>query len=169
MPESREAHVAELVDRARISMLTTMTPNGRHVSRPMALQQVEFDGDLWFFAYEDSDKVSQIRTNPQVNVSFSNPKQSEWTSVSGTAEVVHDRAKAEELWSAPLKVWFEDGLDTPGLTLIKVHAETAEYWEGPSSKAARLVGAARAAATGDKDKFPATNETVELRDGSPSD
>jgi general stress protein 26 len=36
-------HVAELVDRARISMFTTMIESGKHVSRPMALQDVEFD------------------------------------------------------------------------------------------------------------------------------
>ncbi len=54
-------HVAELVDRARISMFTTMTREGKHVSRPMALQEAEFDGDLWFFAYADSDKVAQNR------------------------------------------------------------------------------------------------------------
>ena len=29
-------HVAELVERANIGMLTTMTQDGRHVSRPMA-------------------------------------------------------------------------------------------------------------------------------------
>ena len=39
------AKVAELVDAARICMLTTMTDDGQHVSRPMALQDVEFDGD----------------------------------------------------------------------------------------------------------------------------
>ena len=155
-------HVAELVERAEIGMLTTMTSEGRHVSRPMALQRTEFDGDLWFFAYQDSDKVAQISVHPEVNVGFANSKQSEWTSVSGTAEVVHDRAKAEELWSAPLKAWFEDGLDTPGLTLIKVHADSAEYWESPSSKVVRLVGMAAAAATGDSDKFPGKNETVNL-------
>ena len=49
-------HFAELVDRARIGMLTTMTESGKHVSRPMALQEVEFDGDLWFFCYDDSPR-----------------------------------------------------------------------------------------------------------------
>ncbi|MDG6107011.1 pyridoxamine 5'-phosphate oxidase family protein [Dactylosporangium aurantiacum] len=60
------AKVTELLRDARIGMLTTMTGDGRHVSRPMALQEVEFDGDLWFFAYDDSAKVAQIRTHPQV-------------------------------------------------------------------------------------------------------
>jgi len=156
------AHVAELVERASTCMLTTMTSEGRHVSRPMVVQEAEFDGDLWFFAYEDSAKVAQIQAHPEVNVGFSNLKESEWTSLSGRASVVRDRAKAEELWSAPLKVWFEDALDTPGLALIKVTATSAEYWESPSSKMVRLLGAARAVATGDKDKFPATNKTVEL-------
>ncbi|GAB3830552.1 pyridoxamine 5'-phosphate oxidase family protein [Kribbella italica] len=169
MTENRDAvqHVAELVDRAKISMLTTMTGTGKHVSRPMAVQEVEFDGDLWFFAYDRSDKVTQLQANPQVNVSFSNDKASEWTSISGSAEIVHDRDKAEELWSAPLKVWFPDGLDTPGLTLIKIHAESAEYWDSPKSKVVQLIGAARAAVTGDPDKFPGTNEEVSLK-GDPS-
>lgn len=155
-------HIAELVDRAQIAMFTTMTSTGQHVSRPMGLQEAEFDGDLWFFAYEDSTKVAEIGANPQVNVSFSNDKQSEWTSISGTAETVHDRARVDELWSPALKTWFPDGKDTPGLTLIKVHADTAEYWESSSSKVVRLIGAARAAVSGDPDKFPSTNETVQL-------
>lgn len=155
-------HVAELVDRATIGMLTTMTDDGRHVSRPMGVQETEFDGDLWFFADAGSAKIRQIRSNPQVNVSFSNDKKGEWTSLSGTAEVVQDRAKTDELWSKPLEAWFPDGVDSPGLVLIKVHAESAEYWEGPRSKVARLLGAARAAATKDPDKFPSTNKEVEL-------
>jgi general stress protein 26 len=155
-------HVAELVDRAKISMFTTMTASGKHVSRPMAVQEVEFDGDLWFFCYDDSAKAQQIRTNPEVNVSFANDKQSEWTSLSGRAEIVYDRQQAEQLWAAPLKIWFPDGLDTGGLCLIKVHVDSAEYWESPSSKVRQLIGAARAAVTGDPDKFPGDNRTVSL-------
>ncbi|TDU91207.1 general stress protein 26 [Kribbella voronezhensis] len=156
------SHIAQLVKRAKICMLTTMTADGKHVARPMALQEAEFDGDLWFFAYDDSAKAQEIVIDPQINVSFTNDKSSEWTSISGTAELVHDRAKAEDLWSPPLKAWFPDGLETEGLVLIKVHADSAEYWEGPSSKAVRLLGAARAAITRNPDNFPATNETVEL-------
>ena len=154
--------MAELVDDARISMFTTMTDDGRHVSRPMALQSVEFDGDLWFFAYDDSAKVAQVRSHPQVNVSFADNKGTAWTSVSGVAEVVHDRARMEELWSPPLEVWFPDGLDTEGIALLKVHAETAEWWEASDSKVRRLIGAVRAAVTGDPDKFPSENRTETL-------
>ncbi len=154
--------VKELVSEARISMFTTMTPEGRHVSRPMALQDVEFDGDLWFFTYADADLITQITVHPQVNVSFSDGKQHAWVSVSGTAQRVDDRAKAEELWNPVLKAWFPDGLETPNLTLVKVTGETAEYWESAhSSRVVTMLGMAKAAVTG-RTPDAGENETVRL-------
>ncbi len=162
MTDDGTTKVAELVDQARICMLTTMTTDGRHVSRPMALQDVEFDGDLWFFAMGDSAKVAEIQAHPQVNVAFSDDKHQAWTSVSGPATLVHDRQTMEDLWAVPLEVWFPEGLDTPGITLIKVHAETAEWWEASSSRVKRLIGAVRAATTGQPEKFPSENQTEVL-------
>ena len=159
--QERRETVKELVKDARIAMVTTMTGDGRHVSRPMAVQDVEFDGDLWFFAYAGSDLVAQVAANPQVNVSFSDNKQHAWVSISGAAERTDDRAKAEELWNPMLKAWFPDGLDTPELTLIKVHAESAEYWDAPHGKVATLLGYAKAAVTG-KTPDVGENETVRL-------
>lgn len=155
-------HVADLVRDAKVAMLTTMTADGKHVSRPMGLQEAGFDGDLWFFAYDDSAKVAQIRQMPSVNVSFSDTKGHSWTSIAGRAEVVHDRAKAEQLWSPVLKAWFPDELETPGIALIKIHADTAEYWDAPTSTIAFAAGTLRAAVTGNPKKDPITNSTVEL-------
>ncbi|MEV1145901.1 pyridoxamine 5'-phosphate oxidase family protein [Micromonospora sp. NPDC049799] len=140
--------VTELVREARICMLTTTAVDGRMVSRPMALQEAEFDGDLWFFAYADSAKVRQIRVNPEVNVSFSDQRHNAWVSVSGTARESFERAKAEQLWNPLLKTWFPDGLDTPGLTLLTVRAGSAEYWDSPNSAVVNLLGLAKAAVTG---------------------
>jgi general stress protein 26 len=159
--EKRET-VKELVKDARICMVTTMTADGRHVSRPMAVQDVEFDGDLWFFAYGDSDLVAQIGIHPQVNVAFSDTKQKAWISISGEAFRADAPKKAEELWSPALKAWFPDGLETPGLTLVKVNAETAEYWDAAhSSTVLTLIGFAKAAVTG-KQPDAGENETVRL-------
>jgi general stress protein 26 len=62
----------------------------------------------------------------------------------------------------PLQAWFPDGLDTAGLALIKVEADSAEYWEGPSSTVAYIAKTARAAVTRNPDKDPIENGTVEL-------
>ncbi len=95
-------------------------------------------------------------------MAFSDSKHHNWISISGAAERVDNRAKAEELWSAPLKAWFPDGLETPGLTLVKVNAESAEYWEAAhSSTVITLIGYAKAAITG-KTPDAGENETVRL-------
>ncbi|MFI7546199.1 pyridoxamine 5'-phosphate oxidase family protein [Actinoplanes sp. NPDC049599] len=52
----------------------------------------------------------------------------------------HDRAKVEELWNPMLKAWFPEGLETPDLRLIKVHAETAECWCGRERNRAVVAG-----------------------------
>ncbi|WP_422736106.1 pyridoxamine 5'-phosphate oxidase family protein [Micromonospora sp. WMMD729] len=153
------ARVTELIRAARICMLTTIALDGRQVSRPMGLQEAEFDGDLWFFAYSDSAKLRQIRVNPEVNVAFSDQKHNSWVSVSGTASESSDRERAKQLWNPLLKTWFPDGLDTPGLTLIKVHASSAEYWDSPSSTVVNLLGFAKAAVTG---RPPSAGENREV-------
>ncbi len=155
-------HIADLVSGAKVAMLTTMTQQGEHVSRPMGLQEAEFDGDLWFFAYEDSAKVAQIRAQLEVNVSFSDTENHSWTSIAGRAPVVHDRHTTEQLYSPTVEAWFPDGLETPGITLIRVEADTAEYWEGPTSTVAFAAGVLRAAVTGNPDEDPIRNDTVEL-------
>ncbi len=151
----------DLMKSTKLCMLTTMTEDGQHVSRPMGVQETEFGGDVWFFTYEDSNKVRQVRHNPQVNVAFSNEDKHTWVSLSGAAEVVHDRNKAEELWNPFLKAWFPDGLETEGLTLLKVKAESAEYWDSPIGKGLALFGTIKAAVTG-KPPESGENKTISL-------
>ncbi len=153
--------LVELVSDARICMLTTMDEEGNHVARPMGMQEVEFDGDLWFFTESTSRKASQIRKNPNVGVTFSDQKNNSWVSISGSADLVDGKNKAKELWNPFLKAWFPDGVDTPELVLIKVTATGAEYWDSPLSKVVTLLSMAKGAITG-KPADPGDNETVSL-------
>ena len=57
---------------------------------------------------------------------------------------------------------FPDGLDTPGLALLKVHADTAEYWDAADSKVKRVIGMVQAIRHDDPDRFPAENRTVQM-------
>ncbi len=53
------------------------------------------------------------------------------------------------------------GLETPGITLMKVHVEAAEYWDASSSMLAHAVGFAKAIITGESYEM-AENKTVEI-------
>ena len=121
--------LAELIKDIDIAMLTTVDEDGTLRSRPMGTQEVEFDGDIWFFTSDDTAKVGEISRENRVNVSYAKTDKQRYVSVSGTAELVYDRAKMEELWSPVYKAYFPKGLDDPSLRLLKIHAEKAEYWE----------------------------------------
>ena len=68
MSDDQTRKVAELLKGERFGFLTTITMDGTLTSRPMTLQEVECDGDLWFFAERDSNPVKHITASPQVNV-----------------------------------------------------------------------------------------------------
>jgi len=138
--------VAEIIKDVRICMLTTADDDGHLVSRPMAVQQAEFDGDLWFVTGGDARKVDQIQHGARVNAAFAS--RDAWLSVAGNAELVHDEAKARELWNPALEAWFPDGPTTPGLALVKVHADTAEYWDSPGGTVSTLLSYAKSKVTG---------------------
>jgi len=144
------AKVKELVEAIRIAMMTTVDEGGNLVSRPMAVQQMDSDGTLWFFAKKRSPKVDQIENHERrVNISFAHTGHSSYVSISGTADELYDRAKIDELWSAAAKPWFPEGKDDPEITLLKVHTEMAEYWDSTSSRMIRFFEMARAVITGD--------------------
>lgn len=142
------AKLADLIRDVRIAMLTTIEADGCLRSRPMATQETEFDGTLWFFTWVDSAKVHEIERDHHVNISYANPSDEVYVSVSGTARLTRDPAKAKELWNPMHKAWFPKGLDDPNLGLLRVDVEKAEYWDSPSSKVVQLIGFAKALATG---------------------
>lgn len=150
--QTRNDHIrqlGELIKDVNIAMLTTVAAGGRLVSRPLGTQDVEFDGDLWFATGADSGKVAEIEANPRVNVAYADAGKNSFVSVSGTATVVHDRAKIDEIWSPAMKIFFPEGKDDPNLRLIRVRAETAEYWDGPGSALGKALYFVGAAITGD--------------------
>lgn len=135
-----------LIGKARIGIITTVNEEGHLVSRPMAVKEREFDGDLWFFTEDPSHKTDEIRSNPQVNVALESGKG--WVSLAGRAEVVKDAAKIDELWDTGAQAWFEEGRGDPKVALLKVTAHTAEYWASDDPKPLVLLKYAKAAVTG---------------------
>jgi general stress protein 26 len=161
---SREEAVqklGELIKDVRVAMMTTALPDGSLRSRPMATQENEFDGTLWFFTSVDSGKVHEIEDDTHVNVAYASPKDQVYVSVSGRARINRDRSKIDELWNPMLKAWFPDGKDDPQIALLQVEVENAEYWDAPSSAVVHLVGFIKAVATGER-YDPGENEKVSL-------
>ena len=101
------SEVAELKSKIaaiRFAMFTTMDEHGHLVSRPMTNQETDAEGNLWFFTSTETDLWQHIAAHPQVNLSFAEPEQSVYVSISGQAERVVDRARITALRSTPASV-----------------------------------------------------------------
>lgn len=137
----------EMLEGIDFAMLTTLA-DGKFRSRPMSTQEMDENGDLWFFTSDQTHKIDEIQADPRVNVAYSNPDDNTYVSVFGRAEMSKDKAKMEELWSPILKAWFPEGLDDPCLALLKINIEEVEYWDSPNSKLVQLAGFVKAMVTG---------------------
>jgi general stress protein 26 len=153
------AKLVELTKDIRITMFTTIDAEGHFVSRPMAQQLTEDDGDLWFFAERDSRVIEQINANPHVSLTLSS--NDTWISIDGDARMVDDSAKAKELWNSFVEAWLPQGPDDPSVVLIKVEPHTAEYWDSPGGRVASLISLVKAKVTGEPYKGT-ERDTVDL-------
>jgi general stress protein 26 len=159
MPKERTAKedikkLRKLIKDIRVAMLTTVAQDGALRSRPMATADIEFDGDLWFFTRASSPKTEELMEDQRVNVSFSDPDDNRYVSVSGRATLVRDREKVRDLWSPFHRAWFPEGKKDPDLALIKIIVDRAEYWDAPASKMVHLAWLTRAALTGEGASAP---------------
>jgi general stress protein 26 len=136
MAEMSLADIAEKMRDIDFTILSTRTESGAIAGRPMSNnREVDFDGDAWFFTCDDTRTVSDIERDPQVGLGFQGKSgalglRPVFLTVEGRAELIRDKGRFKEHWTSGLDRWFEQGIDTPGLVLIKVRAERLHYWNG---------------------------------------
>ena len=109
-------------------MMVTQDGRGTLHSRPMSNNgKVEFDGNSWFFSYLDSNKVRQIEKDPKVTLVYQTDDML-FLDCYGYANIVTQKSLMEEKWVKDLEMWFPQGLETPGICLIKVEAKRIQFW-----------------------------------------
>ncbi len=131
--------LADLSEKMRdidFAMLSTHSGGGTIGARPMSNnRQVDYDGDSWYFTTDDTRTVADITADAKVGLSFLGKSgllgtRPFFVAVEGVAELIRDKAQFEAHWTSDLDRWFADGVDTPGLVLVKVHAARVHYWDG---------------------------------------
>ncbi len=145
MTQKSLADLAEKMRGIDIAMLSTKTEGGEIASRPMSNNgDVDYDGDSFFFTWGSSRVVDDIESDDRVGLAFSVEPGlltggGLFVAVEGRAQVIRDKAQFEAHWVTDLKVWFKQGVDTPDLVLIKVHAKRIKYWEGQDEGEVKLA------------------------------
>ena len=115
-------------------MLSTRTEGGAFASRPMSNNgEVDYDGDSYFFTYDQARTVADIGRDAAVGLTFTGARGPGgqpplFIAVQGNAELIRDKAMFSAHWTTGLDYWFEQGVDTPGLVMIRVRAARIHYW-----------------------------------------
>jgi general stress protein 26 len=144
MAEMSLAEISKKMRDIDFTILSTRTEGGSIAGRPMSNnREVDFDGDSYFFTLEETRTVGDIRRDPNVGLGFQSKSgllgmKPFFLAVEGRAELIQDKASFAEHWTRDLDAWFEQGIDTPGLTLVKVTAERLHYWDGLDEGELRL-------------------------------
>lgn len=136
------------IAKGEVAMFHTADENGRDSTRPMATSAVDEDGTLWFMARADSTKITELRRNPQVKLTYSVSARSEYLALDTRASILRDQAKIDELWTPFAKTWFPNGKEDPAIALIRLEPLGGYYWDTKHNKMVQLAGMVVGAITG---------------------
>ena len=142
----------EMIKQIRFGMLTHRHTDGTLHSHPLTTQNHELGekGVLYFFVSRTTEVGQRLRADGNVNVSYSDPHEDQYVSVSGMATVSEDLDAKQRLFSPMAKAWFPGGASDPDLELVEVHITSAEYWDVKDSKPTQLFKMAAAAVSGER-------------------
>lgn len=128
--------ISDAMRKIDFAMLSTRTQGGAIAGRPMSNNgDVAFEGDSYFFCYENARSVSDIEAERNVGLSFVGApsllgKPGIFISMEGEADLIRDKAAFAQHWASSLDRWFPQGVETPGIVLIHVRAQRLHYWDG---------------------------------------
>ncbi|MDQ2778628.1 MAG: pyridoxamine 5'-phosphate oxidase family protein [Pseudomonadota bacterium] len=117
-------------------------------TRPMSVQKVDGQGNLWFMSASDSHKNHELEKDPKVSLFFQGSEHSDFLHLRGTASISRERQMIDELWESVMKTWFTGGKDDPRITVIKVVPTEGYYWDNKHGNVVAGIKMMIGAATG---------------------
>lgn len=121
--------IKHIVDKAESCFFSTVVAvAGSCGVRPMAVQKVDDEGNVWFLSATDSHKNQEIAINPDVTLYFQGSAHSDFLVLKGVATESRDQNKIKELWQPIYKTWFTEGENDLRLSVVKVTPREGYYW-----------------------------------------
>lgn len=144
--------IRELIKGNRVFMMATNLDKTPFSVCPMTLQEMDDQGDLWFFSPKNSEHFKDIEKDNRVQLILANEQEQLYLSIFGNASHMVDDSKVDQLWSPMIQAWF-NGKEDPNLALLNVNMETAYYWNQDQSKLVSLYDLDRAVTEDDRSNF----------------
>jgi general stress protein 26 len=98
--------------------------NDKITCRPMITQEVDDDGNIWFF----SNQMLAHNHHQNITLIYALPDKNTYLCVDGTfSNDTHDVAKFRQFWKPGLETYFDNA--EVSVNLIKVIVHEAAYWD----------------------------------------
>ena len=141
--------IKELAEQAQTCFfITGFKAKGPVATRPMSVQKIDSEGNLWFLSANDSHKNAEIKKDPHVQIMFQGSAHSDFLNLFGRATITTDKKKIKELWEPIVKAWFTEGVDDPRITAIKVAPSEGYYWDNKHGNTIAYIKMLAGAAVG---------------------
>jgi len=124
----------ELIQEIGLCMLVSHDGGGVLRARPMSAHARRDEDAIYFLTDRRAHKDDEIEINENVCLAFTGKGARTHLSVSGTANLLDDRARVAELWSPAARAFWESQ-DDPDIRILKVRPTLAEIWDGPGRHA----------------------------------
>lgn len=141
--------IKTLVRDIHIGMMVTNLGKAPLNCSPMATQEVDVEGNIWFLSSGDSEHNKDIIKKNEVQLLYAKPSAMEFLSIYGHAEIKIEQSVLEDLYNKFADNWF-NGVNDPNLTAIKFIPNEAYYWDSESNKYINLFKLGMGAITGNK-------------------
>ena len=163
MAEQKIDRVWDIIEKVGVCMLTTRFDGGLR-ARPVEARPDREAGRIFFVTDVRGAKDDEIEAHPDVCLTFIDPKDKAYLSITGRASVLRDPKKAAEVWRKTDDVWWPGGPDDQNVRVIRIEPSRAELWDGPKWKAIAMFEFAKAKLTGDKPNLGEKRKvTVDLK------
>ena len=140
--------IRDVVKKSASCFFCTAVSRGSGAARPMSVQKVDNDGNLWFLSAADSHTVLELAENPAVRLFFQGSEHAGFLTLTGRASVSQDKRRIKALWEPVMKTWFTEGEDDPRITVIKVEPAGGYYWDNKHGSIVAGIKMLLGAATG---------------------
>jgi len=155
----------KLIKGVRFTMISHTTDSQEIHSQPMTMLNTEHmneNKNLYFILKDTNDLVKAINSGRNhIGLSFAEPADSVYVSMSAHAQISTDAALIEKLWNPWAENWFE-GKNDPSVRVLVAEAISAEYWNVTDNKVTQLFKVLNGSLSGKTNEPDAQHQKLDL-------
>ena len=133
----------ELLEPGSTLMVAVASGHDQLEFRPLTVAKID-GGRLDILLDTTEEWAKSIGDGRLAYVTVSDTKTNTWLSMTGTTSTTTDTAAIDELWNALASAYFEQGRDTPGITVLRIQGSEGRYWSSPSGRIGSLISLVKA-------------------------